>query len=585
MNDEVTMVSDRAGNVLLPSLVAFNDDQILVGDIVKPQMVTNAENSIYHVKRVMGRRFHDNTVYMDRKLWPFKLVDIGHNQQIKIRVRFNKKSVYFTPEEISAYILKRLKTNCECFLKKKSICDVVIGVPAYFTNNMKSATINAGKIAGFNVKHIINEPTAAALAYGFGRDENDKKIHTLLVYDLGGGTFDLSILKICGRQFDVVAINGDNHLGGEDFITRIVNHLFKEFEMKFKIKKRSNQMIYRLRQISEIAMKKLSSHSSAIIELDYFCTDDNREIVDFYSSITREKFEEINKDLFNMMMELVSKCLTDAKLSTTDIEKVLLVGGPTKIPRIQKLLRDKFGEGKVDASINAEEAVALGAAVESAILAGIKSPLLKNVKLNEVTPISLGMRVNADHRMRKFINRNTPTPFEYTMAIQTLYDNQIAVCFAIFEGENEFTKDNIYLGEFFIRNLPRKPAGEVKFDTTFHLNENGILNVTAQERETKKTGRIRIQNNFCRLTDVEVEDLRKESAEYEKIGADERKIRKASKKRELEKYREDVYHFLLQEMIQKKITSKVGRKCRGKNEDVMILLSNSEVRKCSIISI
>ena len=524
-NGSVVIIPNDIGSRTTPSVVAFNDKERLIGQAAKDNITRNYENTVFDVKRLIGRRFYDETVQEDIKLWPFKVEKDSNSDRPVVVVSYLGQTKKFYAEEISAMVLMKMKDIASTYLKK-DVKDAVITVPAYFNDSQRQATKDAGRIAGLNVLRIINEPTAAAVAYGLNNKDNNERY--ILVFDLGGGTFDVSILILNEEVFEVRATCGDTHLGGEDFDNRLVNYCAKKFKENTGIDISGNQKAKRrLKLECEKVKRNLSTAIEAHIEIENLANEESLSI-----TVSRSDFENMCQDLFNKCIEPLKKSLSDAKITKDKISEVVLVGGSTRIPKICEIVENFFDGKSLNKNINADEAVAYGATYEAAVILDLEDEGLEKLVLLDVTPLSLGIEIEGE-RMSVIIPRNKPIPIKKTNNYVTTCDFQEEAQICVYQGEREFITDNVKLGEFTVKNIRKAPAGDVHFDITFEVDYNSILKVTAQEVGSDNKKDLIIKSDKGRLSDEEIERIVEDAKKYKEM--DIKRTKAVEAKLELQK--------------------------------------------------
>jgi molecular chaperone DnaK len=496
--EEVKVIPNKHGSNLTPSVVGFAESgERLVGQLAKRQAVVNPRNTVYSIKRFMGRRRSE--VGQEERMFPYEVVGTPDDPaRVKIREKV------YTPQEISAMVLSDLKETAESYLGEK-VTEAVITCPAYFNDSQRQATKEAGRIAGFEVKRVFNEPTAAALAYGL---DKKRSIHKIAVYDLGGGTFDISILEVDNEVIQVLSTNGNTHLGGDDFDHRLIEHVTSEFQKQNGFDLRKDPMaMQRLREACEKAKCELSSMVDTEINLPFIAQDSSRAPVHLTMKITRAKLEQLIRDLLESSLKPVESALADAKLKPRDVDEVVLVGGSTRIPMVQKLVKDYFSR-EPNRSVNPDEVVAVGAAIQAGVLSGD----VKDILLLDVTPLTLGIKVEGG-LMVPLINRNSRIPTKHSQEFSTAADNQPAVTVEVFQGERPMAEDNRKLGNFDLTGIPPARRGVPRIEVTFDLDASGMLNVSAKDKGTGKEQQIRITASTG-LSDAEIQKMVKDADQY-----------------------------------------------------------------------
>jgi L1 cell adhesion molecule like protein len=540
-NNAVEIIANDQGNRTTPSYVAFTDGERLIGESAKNQAAMNPTNTIFDAKRLIGRSFNEKTVQDDKKNWPFTVVNDGGKPLIQVKIANELKT--FSAEEISAMVLTKLKQTAEAYLGE-DVKNAVITVPAYFSDQQRQATKDAGAIAGLNVLRIINEPTAAAIAYGLNNKSDKEK--NVFIADIGGGTTDFSLLTIDEGVFEVKATKGLSHMGGEDFDNRLIDHFVKGFK---KLHKRDistdKRALRRLRTACERAKRTLSSTAKADIEIDSL-----HDGIDFNSSITRARFEDLCNDYFLSIIEPVKQVLEDSGIAKSDIDEVILVGGSTRIPKLQQLLKTFFNDKELCKSVNPDEAVAYGAAVQASILSGDKTSTT-DILLIDVAPLSLGIETSGEV-MTKIVDRNSTIPCHKSQVFSTYQDNQPAVTIQIFEGERHFTRDNHKLGTFNLTGIPPAPRGTPQIEVNFDINADGLLCVTAEDKNTGNKNEVKITNDSGRLSKEEIDRMVKEGDEFAE--EDKKNAEKSTAKNDLETYMYSVKNAISDEKTKELVT-------------------------------
>ncbi|CCE88579.1 Piso0_001348 [Millerozyma farinosa CBS 7064] len=562
----VEIIANEQGNRVTPSFVAFTSEERLIGDAAKNQAALNPKNTVFDAKRLIGRAFDDEAVQKDIKSWPFKVVNSNGNPQVEVEYLGENKT--FSPQEISSMVLTKMKEIAEAKIGKK-VEKAVITVPAYFNDAQRQATKDAGAIAGLNVLRIINEPTAAAIAYGLGAGKSEKEKH-VLIFDLGGGTFDVSLLNITGGVFTVKSTAGDTHLGGQDFDTNLLEHFKTDFKRKTGLDISGDaRALRRLRTACERAKRTLSSVTQTTVEVDSLFDGQ-----DFSANITRARFEDINSAMFKSTLDPVEQVLKDAKIPKSSVDEVVLVGGSTRIPKIQKLLSDFFDGKQLEKSINPDEAVAYGAAVQGAILTGQStSDETKDLLLLDVIPLSLGVAMQGNV-FAPVVPRNTTVPTIKRRTFTTVADSQTTVQFPVYQGERVNCTENTLLGEFDLKNIPPMPAGEPVLESIFEVDANGILKVTAVEKSTGRSANITISNSIGRLSSEEIEKMISDAEKFKT--SDDAFAKKHEQKQKLEAYVASVESTVTDPVLSAKLKKSAKDKIEGALSDALAALELEE---------